>query len=346
MDAVTWHHNAVLRPPEPPDPLSLKELHALSPSGRQTHMHALGYWLFHRYIESQALRDYATELDMAWTYNAMSLAGSKSILAVTAPNTVGKSTLVRRWARAIHRQEIGSAGTLDVPPRWNPDPQTQAALIPVAWINLEARAKIAELNTQILQFTGYPRTGQIRVMTDRVVAAIARHRLRLLVVDDVHLLKTSHRDGQDVLDHLKHLNTELGEQGGTLLLIGANLEDTDLVDDPQIARRLKLISMEPFHCDINDKKKGQIWQTFLAEVEEELLPYFPAGEPGMLSRETAATILNRTQGYMGDIAALLNDAAWRAALDGTWKITSAHLTSVKLSLHAMQEEALRRKARR
>lgn len=216
MDAESWHRQAVSRGPNPPEPLSLMELRGLSPSEREIHLEAFAGWLFRRYVDSQALRDHTTELNAAWAYNTMSLPGSKSIIAVTAPNTVGKTTLVRHWAQGIYGQEIGFSGSSSSQPRWNPDPQTQAALIPVASISLQARAKIPELNAQILQFTGYPRTGQVRVLTDRVVAAIARHRLRLLVVDDVHLLKTSQRDGQDVLDHLKHLNTELGEQGGDL----------------------------------------------------------------------------------------------------------------------------------
>lgn len=124
------------------------------------------------------------------------------------------------------------------------------------------------------------------------------------------------------------------------MLIGANLEDTDIIADPQIAGRLKLITMKSFQCDPEDEnsEENRIWQTFLAETEEQLLPYLPAGKPGMLYRDVAGIIWRRTQGYMADLTTLINEATWRAARDGTWKIDPAHLTNVKLSVRATREE--------
>ncbi|MFF0944145.1 TniB family NTP-binding protein [Kocuria sp. CPCC 205300] len=341
MDSITWHKHAVMSAPEPPEPFDLKELRSLSPDELHLHQRRLAHWLPGRFVDSQLLRDHIAELNASWYYNEACMPGSKSILAVTGPNTIGKTTLVRRWAEGIHRQDVGAVDASNGQPRWNPSAQIQAALVPVIWVSLQARSKIAELNTQILQFLNYPTTGQIRAMTDRVVAAIPRHRVRLLVVDDVHLLKTSHRDGQDVLDHLKHLNTELGEHGGTLVLIGADLEYTDIVEDPQIAGRLKLITMTPFEVQDGKEDQARVWQSFLAETEDELLPYLPAGQSGMLSKTAAGLILRRTQGSMRDITALLNEATLQAATDDTWKITAKHLNRVKLSARAAIEEPLR-----
>lgn len=214
---------------------------------------------------------------------------------------------------------------------------------PVVWINLQSASKIKDVNAQILNFFGYPAEGPIRSLSTRIVGAVDKHKVRLLVVDDAHLLKTGFREGREVLDHLKHLNTELGERDATMLLIGAEMRDGPIFADPQIAGRLRAVEMAPFAIETIEDKRA--WQDFLDGVEDVLLPYLPAASPGLLTRTHASRIWRRTQGFAGDIAELLIHAAVQAAVDDSWIIRTEHLADAFLSDRARDAEATLGRAR-
>ena len=143
----------------------------------------------------------------------------------------------------------------------------EADLCPVAWIDLPAGAKIKDVDVKILEFYGLPGEGLIRHLSERAIRAAARHRTRALIVDDAHLLKTDWKGGRDVLDHVKHINTELGEIGATLLLVGADLDGGDLVTDPQITGRLKLQETFP-HYGTDNIEQMRTWQTIVRRLDQ------------------------------------------------------------------------------
>ena len=159
--------------------------------------------------------------------------------------------------------------------------------------------------------------------------------MRLVVVDDAHLLKMNRVGGREVLDYLKFLNTELGELHGTLVLVGAHLDGGPIVTDPQIEARLHLLHLHPFGIEAREEQVA--WQRFLRDAETVLLPYLPATPAGALSQEFAAYIWKRTQGYLGDTATLLTDATLHAVDHGT-ALTRADLARVRLSERAEAAE--------
>lgn len=177
-------------------------------------------------------------------------------------------------------------------------------------------------------------------MTTRIADVVDNHRLRVLIVDDANLLNLRHRDARDVLDHLKHVNTVLGQRGASMVLVGANLEDGAIFSDPQIAGRLRTVRLQPFTVDTPQEVSA--WQGFLRDVEKVLLPYLPAARPGLLAGTHAPRIWRRTQGYLGDTARLITEAAHLAAVDDSWTITTAHLERVSLSKRATSSEPPRR----
>ena len=146
-----------------------------------------------------------------------------------------------RWGRAQYRTWTSGAhvdhrGRPVTPPADGYD----ADLCPIVWINLPAGATSSGVDRQILNFFGLPWEGAVAEFTNRAIRAARRHQAQVLIVDDAHLLKTDCKSGRVALDHIKHLNTELGYIDTTLVVVGANLEDGDLVNDPQIAGRLKM----------------------------------------------------------------------------------------------------------
>ncbi len=154
-------------------------------------------------------------------------------------------------------------------------------------------------------------------------------------VDDAHLLKTDWKGGRDVLDHVKHINTELGEIGATLILIGANLEDGDLVNDPQIAGRLDLQKFPRYGIDTVAEMRT--WQGIVRRLEILVLDHLPAGKPGMLYLQLPGELWHRTQGYLGDLTHLVSQATLAARNDGAHRILPRHLNKVKLSERAENE---------
>jgi hypothetical protein len=165
--------------------------------------------------------------------------------------------------------------------------------------------------------------------------SVQNHKTRIVVIDDVHLLKTNWKGGRDVLDHVKHLNTCLGQIGVTLILIGANLEDGDLANDPQIAARLRLKPFVPYEADSIAEKR--CWQAIVRELENQVLPHLPRGKPEMLFTKLAGELHHRTQGYLGDLTELVSEATIAAIDDGTYKILLKHLNGVELSKRAEDE---------
>lgn len=331
-----WHDQARSGSVELPAPVPMARFDALTPGEQDAYWNELATTL-PALVVSSVLTDRAQQrLSMQVARNDHRPCGAKSIVGVNAPFAVGKSTFVKAWAQGAYRDLIGSA-IAETRPSWQPEPETTADWVPQVYITLRAASKIKDINAAILAFLGYPSEGLIRVTTTRVVKVLAVHGVRLLIVDDVHMLKTAHADGRAVLDYLKFLNTELGELGGTMVLVGAHLEGGPLYQDPQIAGRLDKITLATY--EISTPSGRRDWQQFLHGLEELVLPYFDTVRAGILSREHAGLIWRRTQGYVGDTVTLVVAAFLDAFDDGGDSLTRAHLEAVSLSARAAAAEA-------
>lgn len=221
-------------------------------------------------------------------------------------------------------------------PTWAPSPAVTADWIPQVYITLRAASKIRDVLAALLLTMGYPSEGLVRVTTTRVVYAFKQHGVRLLLIDDSHFLEVSNKDSRDMLDFLKYLNTELGELGGTMILIGADLHESPIYLDPQINARLERFTLSPYGFDTPGKQRE--WQRFLRDAEDLLLPYLDSAPEGVFSQALAGHIWRRTQGYVGDTALLLTEALTAAFDDGSNTITTDHLDAVALSARATARE--------
>ncbi|MEI6621227.1 MAG: AAA family ATPase [Actinomycetes bacterium] len=286
--------------------------------------------------EIDSVRSVMTEVT---TRNRLSLPGAKTILCLEGPNGVGKSTVTKYASASLYRQwitsvELGPDGL----PEWRPHPRMSGAgFAPVVSVNLPSKAEITKVNRQILRFLNIKTAGTADELTTRVIDAIWRHGIRLLVIDDAHFLTTHLLTGRIVLDHIKHLVTELGEYGATLMIVGANLQKGLIVSDPQIACRLRLVSMNPIGTDTTEECRE--WQAQLARFEDRLLAYLPKQARGDFTDLLAPAIWRRAQGHVGETAELMCEATYLAIQDGSLRITGDHLTQVPLSERAREAEA-------
>lgn len=313
MDAFSFHELSTMPKPALPS-ATAAQLADSNDKQLMDHARAIAQWLPGLFMELSETRALKAHMDVTVQFNAVALPGAQTIVALGGPNGAGKSTLSHQWAMQFYRRQVEPfplAGRLH---RWEPEQGRSANVVPVVWVNLQARAKIAELDAQILRFLGRGVSGSIRDLTMRVVQAITDHRVQALVIDDVHLLNTKYQDGRDVLDHLKHLNTELGERGGTMIMIGANLQDTPMYADPQIASRMRFLQLRPVTVD--DPAGKERWKLLLREIEHTLSPAFPGTDPGML--QAHAPLMHRlTGGYLGELTNLVKNASLAALMTGS-----------------------------
>lgn len=313
MDAELWHRQAATPPVPTPQPVTGPQLGAMSPQARKEFANQVRAALRAQPIESPLHRQTVEALDCALESALLEPAGARTIVSLSAPFAAGKSTTVKEWAQDRYRAWTGAI-TPTRRPRWNPADGVTADLVPVCYLTLLSESRSKDLYTQLLAFAGYPATGVERTLALRAVLALRNHGVRLVILDDAHMLRTSSVTGRATLNAVKHLNTELGELGGVLMLVGAELTGGDVLSDPQIRGRLAEHTLTPYEVDT---APGRIqWQRFLKNCEHTLLPYLPDEQPGLFASRYAGYLWRRTQGYVGDTTRLLIDATAHAVATG------------------------------
>ncbi|MCF8572137.1 TniB family NTP-binding protein [Gordonia sp. HY002] len=314
-------------------------------------MQAIGVlrrWLNALYIETAETRVVADRLNEIVDENAETGPGAKGIASVAGANTLGKSTAVRRWAMQKYVEWTADSPTgPDELPTWNPQPTIDADLCPVVWLNLQSGAMVKGFNSQVLDFFRLPASGAAHQTSTAAVRALARHGARALVIDDFHLLRTNWKGGREVLDHVKYMNTELGEFNASLILVGTDLRTSPMMSDAQIVGRLQPMDLAPYGIETSAEQHA--WQQLMYRLEGHLLPHLPRASEGLFTSQLAGPIWKRTQGYVGDATRLLRIATLAAITDGTYTICADHLKDVRLSDRAHTAEAeidRRRRSRR
>ena len=313
MDAEMWHHQATAPMVAAPQPVTAADLDAMNSMGRSAYADAVRAALRARRVSSPVHNATATAIDHALESALLEPPGARTILALSAPYTAGKSTLIKNWAQDRYRTWAKPTGPT-ARPRWTPQPGVTADLVPVCYLTLLSESRSKDLYTQILSFVGYPASGVERTLALRAVKALQTHGVRLVILDDAHMLRTTSVTGRATLNAVKHLNTELGEVGGVLMLVGAELTGGDVLSDPQIRGRLSEHTLAPYEVDTATGRAQ--WQRFLKNCEDLLLPYLPDEKAGLFSSRLAGYLWRRTQGYVGDTTRLLIDGTATAIETG------------------------------
>lgn len=337
MDSQIWHDYCVAAPPQPPPVLTVKQWAALTDDDYKLQIERLEQWLGYVYIDTPELTAITDTMTRTVRANAYSPPGAKNIVAVSGRNLAGKSTLAKRWARGMYRELIKDSPLDDRGrPVRRPTHGWEVDFCPVVFLNMGAGAKMAAFDRLLLSFFGLPTDGVVGELTVSAVKAIQRHRTKVLLIDDAHFIKTVCKDARDVLDHIKKINTEIGEVGATLVLVGADLTEKALAHDPQIAGRMKLRAFPQY--EIDKAEEQCTWQRIVRDLENQVLQHLPAGKPGMLFTELAGELWCRTQGYLGDLRELVCEATLLATKDRSHRIHRKHLDMVELSFRAELEE--------
>ncbi len=337
MDARDWHRQATTPPPEWPAPLSPAEYDALSRSAQHDYFAHLSAALNGQILVSKPMEAIQSHLDDIVETNLLRPAGAKQMVAVIAPYSAGKSTLVKHWGFGVHRADVGDQASSSRP-TWSPEPGVTADLVPVVYVSLMSSSSIKEINALILLYLGYPSEGVVRTTTVRVLHALRMHRVRVLILDDANMLRATNVQMRVVLDYIKFLNTELGEiSNGTVVVVGSDRASKAILDDPQIRARLTVLSLEAFK--IATVKEKAAWQDLLSTAAERPLQHLPDASPDLFITQLAQHIWRRTQGFVGEVAKLIAGSVLDAVHDRRSVITHDDLDAIKLSERSIDGQA-------
>ena len=123
----------------------------------------------------------------------------------------------------------------------------QQGQAPVAYIEMEPKATPKSIASSILNFYGIPhafRSATQHQLTNLALDALRRHRTRMLIIDELQMLKLDGKSGDDAINSLK---TIMNDSGATCVFAGVDLQ-TGLSSRAaeQIIARCTVIGMRPF----------------------------------------------------------------------------------------------------
>ncbi len=190
------------------------------------------------------------------------------------------------------------------------------------------------LNLAICEFLGLqlPRGHQTEAMlTHAIRDAVDRHRIFLIIVDDIHFLRPYRhsKEVDKISDHLKGL---MSMTGATFLYAGINCEDIGLFKDTrQPSSRGSQTGGRFIHCRVSPfEKDSQDWKKLIRTVEGNLV--LLRHRPGSLAR-MHRYLYNRTQGSIGSLMTLVQTAAVEA-IGTSEALTKALLDDTLLDYNA------------
>jgi len=162
-------------------------------------------------------------------------------------------------------------------------------------------------------------------ITNAVCDVLARLRVDLVLVDEIHNLNLATRVGADASDQLKYLAERIP---ATFIYAGINAEGSGLfagTRGQQIAGRFGLIPTVAFPYAVE-------WKGLVVTLEDALRLHHhrPATLAGL-----DRYLHQRTGGMIGSLSHLIRGAAIEAILDGSEQITKHTLDSVEVD-HAAQ----------
>jgi hypothetical protein len=160
-------------------------------------------------------------------------------------------------------------------------------------------------------------------VADQVVAVMRDLKTSLVIVDEIHNLKTNRQAGAEAASALKGFSERLD---ATFIYAGIDLLQSDLFAGEigkQIKARMIVHEVTPY--GFGSQAQRDAWIELVLGIES-LLPLARHSE-GALERE-ATYLYDRTGGCIGALRALLSDAAIASILDGTEQVTRRLLDSI------------------
>lgn len=208
--------------------------------------------------------------------------------------------------------------------------------IPAVYITVPPAATARMIAAEFGRFLGLPvRRGlNITDIIEAVVGVCIDARTGLVIVDELHNISLTTRNGAEVADTLKYFSERIP---ATFVYAGIDIERGDLLAGTrgaQIASRFTLIPTHPFPY-------GPEWKGLVAALEQTLV--LRDHKPGTLAA-LDRYLHERTGGMIGTLSHQIRGAAIDAILSGTEKITRNSLGIIPLDYGAESQRTATPKA--
>lgn len=241
-------------------------------------------------------------------------------LAVSGQSTLGKSTATM-WVAKQHEQRMRTkSGRGDDP-----------GYAPVVYVPTPAGTSPKGMMAAFCHWLGLPmhRQATAQDLTEQVVNVLREMGTTMVLVDEIHNLKTRSTTGAEAASALKGFAERLD---AVFVYVGIDLPASDLFTGPigaQLAGRVTMYEMQSFEYGTQQQRDD--WADLVAAVEE-LLP-LARHQPGTFEG-LAGYLFDRTGGSIGSLRALVGGAAQLAMYDGAERVDRALLDRILVDVNA------------
>jgi hypothetical protein len=226
-------------------------------------------------------------------------------LLVFGESNVGKSTILKRWAKATNEKAAATAEAQD------PETMGEWAVVPVVRVQTPPKGDEGRLYDNILRAMGFPLpiSYSPSAKCQTVLKLLANNQTKILMLDEFHNALSGRFDQRlhfNVV--IKNLTNEAG-----IPLVVAGVETVELVfrKEDQLHRRFTRIKLEAW-------RDNEDWRKLLRSFER----LIPLKHPSFLAQpEMATTLYEVSSGRIGDLSDVLREAAIQAILSGEERIT-------------------------
>ncbi|MHB1835370.1 MAG: ATP-binding protein [Solirubrobacteraceae bacterium] len=250
---------------------------------------------------------------------------------------LGKTTAAVCYGVRYHREQLELYG----------DRTVQGDLrVPVVYLALTSSTTMRSLNAALCRFFDHPgwAKGNASLLADRATDCVLSCQTRLIIIDDVHFLDMGRRDGREVANHFKWLQTQFPV---TFLFVGVGIAERQMGTEglapadaalAQTVRRWTTLSLSPF--EIQTAQGRRTWRRLLLAIERDLV--LADAQRGMLAERLADYLYARSTGHFASLTTLIARGCWRAIHTGAEQLTAELLDQVRndqAAEHARQELA-------
>ena len=281
-------------------------------------------------VHTEQMKEIHRKIARRMRVNARQAPGARRGIVLDGPATIGKSTLVKMFAadheRALRRKH---------PERFEPRYIVENHLVdytPVVYLNIPSQATPKDLSLLLADYMAvYYRAGATKnALTTRVLEEMRLCGTELVIIDDVHFLDLSAKEGKVANDHLKYLANHTAATfiftGADLDTSGLFLEGTGSTRATQTSGRNTLYKMSEFKVEEPGEKRE--WVSVVKAMEDGLALY--RHRKGSLMK-LWAYLYDRSAGSICALSDLIRESAIEATMSGEEAITRKLMEGIDIS---------------